>query len=191
MRITSTAFISFVAVSIVHGEASLVLVGRTTDRFFEWLVLIMDMTSPVLRVLVVDDFPDVAGWLGRLLQSAGCEVQVFTDSEEALSAALLNPPDVALLDIGLPKIDGYSLAIKLREALPGRALLLVAVTAYGSPEDHDRACRSGFNCHFTKPTNPASLIRLLEAYQQLRQSVPEELLAQHVAEAVPELSLSP
>ncbi|MDR5816579.1 PAS domain-containing protein [Caballeronia sp. LZ033] len=113
-----------------------------------------------LRVLVVDDNRDAADSLAMLCESEGHVAQVAYSSSEALEAAPLLKPDVALLDIGLPDIDGYELARRLRrkgETMP----LLIAITGYGQAEDRLRAQSAGFDYHFVKPVNVESLLKLL------------------------------
>ena len=113
------------------------------------------------RVLIVEDHPDGREFLATLLRLWGYEVEVAGTGPDGLSKALGWRPHVALLDIGLPGMDGYELARRLREALDGR-VRLVAVTAYARPEDRDRALRAGFDVHLTKPVEPAELRLLLE-----------------------------
>ncbi|WP_232316377.1 PAS domain-containing hybrid sensor histidine kinase/response regulator [Candidatus Burkholderia verschuerenii] len=116
-------------------------------------------TRQALRILVVDDNRDAADSLAMLCESEGHVARVAYSSEQALEAAAPFDPDVALLDIGLPDIDGYELARRLRrkgESSP----LLIAVTGYGQAEDRLRAQSAGFDYHFVKPVNVESLLKL-------------------------------
>jgi PAS domain S-box-containing protein len=113
------------------------------------------------RVLVVDDNRDAAETLALLLRSAGHEVCLAYDGVEALAAAEGFGPEVAFLDIGLPGLDGYEVARRLRQR-PGK-LLLVAVTGYGQEEDRRRAHAAGFDRHLVKPVDPTVLQELLAA----------------------------
>jgi CheY-like chemotaxis protein len=112
-------------------------------------------------VLVVDDSRDGAESLALLLRLKGHDVRVAHDGLAALEAARANRPDLAILDIGMPGMDGYELAQRLREE-PGLAkLVLVALTGWGQAEDRRRSQEAGFNHHLTKPADPAALERLL------------------------------
>ncbi|HXW04974.1 MAG TPA: ATP-binding protein [Vicinamibacterales bacterium] len=107
-------------------------------------------TIPPRRVLVVDDNREAAELLADLLRLDGHAVQVTFNGRDALQAAAALRPDVALLDIGLPVIDGYELASRLRE-LVGGGLRLVAISGYGQPHDRDRTVSAGFDAHLVKP----------------------------------------
>ncbi|MED5618921.1 hybrid sensor histidine kinase/response regulator [Ideonella sp. BN130291] len=113
------------------------------------------------RVLVVDDNLDAAELLGQLLAAEGHRVKVVNDPAAALEALDGFTPDVALLDIGLPVMDGYELAIQLRGRLQGAPCQLVAVTGYGQPADRARSERAGFDAHLVKPLDPQALLRLM------------------------------
>ena len=104
------------------------------------------------RVLVVDDNEDGALMLARVLTACGCDVQVAHDGLQALElGAAAEGFDAALLDIGLPVMDGYELAARLRELPSLRRAWLVAVTGYGQPSDRQRALAAGFEEHLVKP----------------------------------------
>jgi CheY-like chemotaxis protein len=112
-------------------------------------------------VLVVDDNVDAAQTLAELLQAMGCEARVAFDGPAALMAAQDMQPRLVLLDIGLPLMDGYEVAARLRAGgFDGR---LVALTGYGQPEDRERSRRAGFDEHFVKPLAPETLYRLIAA----------------------------
>lgn len=113
------------------------------------------------RVLVIDDHRDAAETLGALLQLMGHEVQVVHDGRSGVEAALSARPDVILLDIGLPDIDGYEVARRLRGAEPGIDSLLVAMTGYGQESDRRLARAAGFDRHIVKPVGADLLERLL------------------------------
>jgi two-component system CheB/CheR fusion protein len=105
-----------------------------------------------LRVLVVDDNVDAARALGHLLKLLGHEVALAHDGPAALAAAAAAPPELVLLDIGLPGMDGYAVAERLRAAGHGRAAL-VALTGYGQDEHLRRSASAGFDHHLIKPVN--------------------------------------
>lgn len=104
-----------------------------------------------LRVLVVDDNEDAAVMLKHALERLGYRVAVAHDGPSGLRAAEHFSPDVALLDIGLPVMDGYELAQRLQEKFDGKPLRLVAVTGYGQEADRERSVRAGFERHLVKP----------------------------------------
>jgi CheY-like chemotaxis protein len=116
--------------------------------------------SRPVRVLVVDDQPDLARGLARLLKSWGHEVDVAHDGPSALEAAQAHRPELVLLDVGLPGMDGFEVARLLRgpHAAGPR---VVALTGYGREEDRRRSREAGFNHHLTKPVDPDALQRLL------------------------------
>jgi CheY-like chemotaxis protein len=111
-------------------------------------------------VLIVDDNPDAAETLSSLLALHGCQVRVASNPHEALASAAGFAPTVAVLDIGLPEMDGYELASRLRERL-GPDLRLLAVTGYGQASDHARAREAGFDGHLVKPVDAAALLAAL------------------------------
>lgn len=115
------------------------------------------------RILVVDDNEDAAEMLALVLRKRGFTVVLAFDGEEALAMAQAHHPDVVLLDIGLPGIDGYEVARRLR-ASPMRARpVLVAVTGYGQPADRARSRDAGFDHHLVKPVAMEKLLPLLES----------------------------
>jgi len=112
------------------------------------------------RILVVDDSMDSAETLGELLKIWGHDVRLAHDGPGAVTAAREYKPDVVLLDIGLPGMDGFAVAAELRKQnLGGR--MLVALTGYGEQQDKDRAQKAGFDHHLTKPIDPDTLQKLL------------------------------
>jgi two-component system CheB/CheR fusion protein len=120
-----------------------------------------DFKAPPRRVLIVDDNEDAANSLAMILELGGHETASVYTAVDALQRAAAFRPDVVLLDIGLPGMDGYEVAQKMRE-LPGlRDIRLVAVTGYGRSDDRLRAREAGFDDHLTKPVEFASLERTL------------------------------
>ena len=113
------------------------------------------------RVLVVEDSPDARHSLRLLLEMAGHQVETSEDGPEGLAKLLAFRPDVALIDLGLPGMDGYAVAREIRRQGETRDLRLVAVTGYGQLEDRRRALAAGFDLHVTKPVDPALLDELL------------------------------
>jgi CheY-like chemotaxis protein len=120
-----------------------------------------DCKAPPRRVLIVDDNEDAANSLAIILKLGGHETASVYTAVDALQRAADFRPDVVLLDIGLPGMDGYEVAQKMRE-LPGlRDIRLVAVTGYGRSDDRLRARDAGFDDHLTKPVEFAVLERTL------------------------------
>ncbi len=106
-----------------------------------------------LRVLVVDDNIDSAQSLGMLLEATGHDVRLAYDGPTALQATLDYRPHVVLLDIGLPDLDGYEVAKRIREATTLQNIVLVAMTGYGNVSDLRRSKEAGFNHHLVKPAD--------------------------------------
>jgi PAS domain S-box-containing protein len=133
-----------------------------------------DAASPVIepgvRVLLVDDNVDFTEVLGPFLSEVGYEVTIAHDGPSALSALTRPFPEIAIVDIGLPVMDGYELAVRLRDQV-GAELRLFAMTGYGQPDDEAKSKRLGFERHLVKPVDPALLIAALAApAPQSRQS---------------------
>ena len=123
--------------------------------------LVQPAAARARRVLVVDDNEDSAETLGTILELSGHEVAIAYDGEKALSLAQERRPEVVFLDIGLPKIDGYEVARRLRLDPQNEGMLLVAVTGYGKEEDRHRGQEAGFHHYLVKPVDPGALQALL------------------------------
>jgi CheY-like chemotaxis protein len=111
--------------------------------------------------LIVDDHRDSADSLALLLKRDGHEIQTAYDGLEAFEAAATFRPEVVVMDIGLPKLNGYDPARKIRTQRRGENIVSVALTGWGSEEDRDRTKAVGFNPHLVKPLNHAALTELL------------------------------
>jgi PAS domain S-box-containing protein len=120
------------------------------------------ISSSCSRILVVEDNQDCAASLGRLLKQLGHDIRTALDGLEAVQIAETFQPQVVLLDIGLPKINGYDVARRIRQQPWGRNLLLIAMTGWGQEEDKRRAWEAGFDHHLVKPANLKTLLGLLE-----------------------------
>jgi CheY-like chemotaxis protein len=116
--------------------------------------------SRALRVLVVNDYQDNVDSMAMLLRLYGYEVETALGGAAALKVAREQHPNVVLLDISMPGIDGYEVARQLR-ALFQNNIVIVALTAYGSDEDKKSFQNAGFDNYFTKPADPAEVERLL------------------------------
>ena len=119
-----------------------------------------------LRVMVVDDNEDAAQMLGMLLLRLGHEVLTVHDGPSTLTAAQQFLPNVVLLDIGLPGMDGFEVARKMREQSIFKDVVLVAMTGYGQESDRQRSKEAGFNHHLVKPPDFKKLERILEAVSE-------------------------
>jgi PAS domain S-box-containing protein len=115
------------------------------------------------KVLIVEDNEDSREMLHCILSRAGHEVHEAADGAEGLDAALRLQPDVALVDVGLPLLDGYEVARRIRAVPERRGMVLVALTGYGLAEDRDRALQAGFDLHLVKPVDPEKLLDVLQA----------------------------
>ncbi len=114
------------------------------------------------RVLVVDDAPDVTDMLSFVLRYAGYDVVPASSAVEALRAAGEREFEVIVSDIGMPGMNGYELAERLRSHERYRETPMIAVTGFSMYEDRDRALAAGFNAFLTKPVNPRDLVSLIE-----------------------------
>ena len=122
------------------------------------------------RILVVDDNHDAAATLGRCLIEIGFTVDVAGNSRSALELASRNVPDAAVLDIGLPDMDGYQLAAELRRTAKTKNMPIIALSGYGQDRDRASSQLAGINCHLIKPAEPAMLALLLDRYLSRTQS---------------------
>jgi two-component system CheB/CheR fusion protein len=113
------------------------------------------------RILVVEDNPDAAEGMRMMLAELGHEVAIVGDGREAVELARRFAPEVILLDIGLPGMDGYELARNLRRMPETRASRMIAVTGYGQQKDRARSAEAGFDLHLVKPVDPAWLADLV------------------------------
>jgi two-component system CheB/CheR fusion protein len=113
------------------------------------------------RIMIVDDNADAAESLSLLLEHMGHRVRVAYDGEQALVQAAADPPEIVLLDIGLPGLNGYEVARRMRQQEWGRPLTLIALTGWGQEEDRRRSQEAGFNAHIVKPVEPARLGKVL------------------------------
>jgi CheY-like chemotaxis protein len=172
---------------ILHGGGVEALSGGPGQgsEFVVWLPRIEKASTPAgtapepadqaaeqapMRVLIVDDNVDAAAMLATLLELDGHEVSVEHEGRSGLQRARLDRPQVLLLDIGLPDMDGYQLAREVRKLPDLAGAVLVALTGYGQGQDRLEAERSGFDHHLVKP---ASMERISEILAQAREHVRE------------------
>lgn len=121
---------------------------------------------PGLRVLCVDDNADAADSLGTILEMVGCKVLVAHDGASALAQVEQFDPQVYVLDISMPEIDGCELAKRLRARPGSERQLFVALTALGDYNALERMADAGFDLHFTKPLPPAELYEVLNRFAE-------------------------
>jgi len=119
---------------------------------------------PAQRILVVDDNHDVAISLSILLKLSGNETYLAFDGVEAVEAAARYGPDVILMDIGMPMLNGYGAARRIREQPWGKGITLVALTGLGQDEDRQKSADAGFDAHLVKPVGYADLTAMLARF---------------------------
>jgi CheY-like chemotaxis protein len=120
-----------------------------------------------LRVLVVEDHEDTATCCALLLRLYGYEVDIAPDGPTALRAVQVNQPDVVLLDLGLPGMDGWQVAKKIRELTAPKRPFVVAITGYGLPADRLRSELAGIDLNLLKPVDMVDLDKLLRRFQEV------------------------
>ncbi len=121
-----------------------------------------------MRVLVVEDHPDAAACIALLLRHAGHNPEVTTDGPSALAAIEANPPDVVLLDIGLPGwMDGWEVARRLQDWPTFKRPLVVALTGHGDDDDRRRSDEVGIDLHLIKPVDAGQLEALLSRFRSV------------------------
>ena len=129
-----------------------------------------------LRILVVDDNRDATDSLGMMLSMLGMEVRRGYDGEEAVQLAGAFRPQVILLDIGLPKLNGYEACLRIRQHTWGKSIVVIAVTGWGQADDKLKAQDAGFDLHLVKPVDPRHLIDLLSTFSVLAHAAADPAL---------------
>src|SRR4051794_34336665 len=130
-------------------------------------VSVTDVARNGLSVLVVEDDADAAATYAAILGLSGHRPRVARDGGEALRHAAEDSPDVVLLDIGLPDLNGYRVAEQLRGELREKPPFIVAVSGYGADRDRQRAREAGIDLHLTKPADPEALLDLLSRFADI------------------------
>jgi len=118
-------------------------------------------TPAARRILVVDDNRDGADSLAEMLSIMGNETQTAHDGVQAVEGAVSFRPDVILMDIGMPKLNGYEACRRIREQAWGKNIVIVACTGWGQEDDKQKSQEAGFDLHMVKPVDPAALLKLL------------------------------
>ncbi len=129
-------------------------------------------THAAQRILVVDDNPDTARTLSLLFEACGFEVRTAGDGPDAVAAARAFLPDVILLDIGLPRMDGFEVAAHLRSLPAFRRTFLIAASGYNRDTDRRRAAEVGFDLYLAKPFDPWHVAQLVQARRPAAVAVP-------------------
>ena len=119
--------------------------------------------STLARILIIDDNADAGEILAMLLRGSGHEVESALDGPSALKIFAQVRPQVVLCDIGLPGMDGYELAARMRECGQGPMPVMIALTGYGDSHNRDRALAAGFDHHVVKPADPEALLRIIDS----------------------------
>ena len=112
------------------------------------------------RVLVADDNVDAAEMVATLLEMHGCDVRTAFDGQQAVQEAERFRPELILLDLGMPRVDGYEACRRIRAEAWGGLPLIVALTGWGQQEDRRRSALAGFDAHLVKPADPDTLYQL-------------------------------
>jgi CheY-like chemotaxis protein/two-component sensor histidine kinase len=118
------------------------------------------LRPPKLRVLVVDDNTSAGEVLGMLIKMLGCDVQIASDGQQAVERAEEFRPDLILMDLGMPIVDGYEAARRIRQQSWGKTIMLVALTGWGQDDDKRRSHDAGFDDHLVKPASSTDLQKL-------------------------------
>jgi DNA-binding response OmpR family regulator len=125
------------------------------------------------RILIVDDNKDAADSMALLVETAGHRVRTAYDGEEALDLASAFAPDVLLLDLGVPGLNGFEIARRIRGQPWGKTVSLIAVTGWGQEHDRRRTAEAGFDAHLIKPVGTADLLSALKACRQPARHISE------------------
>jgi CheY-like chemotaxis protein len=156
---------AFLAILSSEGHRPGLACPRTSNRTGRGTYRGRGLSSGRRRILVVDDNLDSAESLGQLLEMLGNEVRTAGDGEAGIQIAELFRPDVILLDIGMPKLNGYEACRRIRDQSWGDKVTLIALTGWGQEEDRRRSQDAGFDHHLVKPVDPVALKKLLGDFQ--------------------------
>jgi signal transduction histidine kinase/CheY-like chemotaxis protein len=147
-----------------HGSTFTVRLPRVADATIRPAVALPLPATMPKRVLLIEDSRDAREMFRLLLEQAGHSVYEAEDGDRGLELMDRERPDVAIIDIGLPGLDGYHVARRIRAHPNGRAIVLVALTGYGSLRDHEHSSEAGFDHHLVKPVDADELWRLLDEH---------------------------
>jgi CheY-like chemotaxis protein len=145
-----------------QGSEFVVRLPRIPDGLVEAPPIASEVAASRARhILVIEDNTDFREGIRLLLESWGHRVEEASNGAQGLDTVRRERPEIVLIDLGLPGVDGYAVARALRAAPGGEALLLVAITGYGRPSDRRQAREAGFDAHLTKPVSPPELAAIL------------------------------
>lgn len=154
--------IELVSAGLGQGTEFVVRLPIGQPKLVDNVVSLTDkLEANKLRVVLVEDNADLRDLTQQMLEALGCSVEVAADGIEGVDRILSSRPDLAIVDIGLPELDGFGVARRVRQET-GSSQLLVAVTGYGRDQDRDEAHRAGFDVHMTKPLDVNSLRNMLD-----------------------------
>jgi len=123
--------------------------------------------AAIARVLVADDDHDAADTVAEIMRTLGCEAQVAYDGDEAVTLARRFRPDLAILDLGMPRMNGYEAARRIRAEPRASPLRIVALSGWGRPEDRRQAAEAGFDLHLVKPARIEDLEELARSAAEI------------------------
>ncbi|MGE3780645.1 MAG: response regulator, partial [Pirellulaceae bacterium] len=135
------------------GSDFVIRLPLTTNRPRRDIVTVVDHDPQQLRLAIVEDADDAREMLAALLTLDGYRVETAADGQTGLDLILQSKPDVAMVDIGLPILDGYQIARHLREHFKKEEVFLIALTGHGREEDHEAVLEAGFDEHLVKPVH--------------------------------------
>ncbi|MBG9388420.1 response regulator [Caenimonas aquaedulcis] len=130
----------------------------------------LEAAAAPMKVLIADDNVDAADTLAMLIEMLGHDVRHVNDGEAAVDAAAKFEPRVALIDLGMPKLNGYEVCKQIRQLPNGKDVIVVAVTGWGQPDDRRRSAEAGFDRHLVKPVDPSALTQLLGELAQAQRN---------------------
>ena len=144
-----------------HRNAVAVSTSQPVASWPSASILAMTTRMAAKRVLLIEDNKDAREMLRMMLELAGHVVYEAADGVAGLALVTAERPDVGIIDIGLPRMDGYQVARRIRDLPHGRDMLLLALTGYGAPADVKRSEEHGFNHHLVKPVDPDYLTQVI------------------------------
>ena len=159
--------VDLISAGLGHGTELIVQLPIGTPPVAGTVVKLATAKLAKLRIVLVEDNADLRELTSEILAALGCEVELAIDGDDGLKRIIASKPDLALVDIGLPVLDGYEVAREVRKQL-GRAVVLVAASGYGLEQDRDQAFQAGFDRHVTKPLDAKSLRELITFAQAER-----------------------
>ena len=159
--------VELVSAGLGHGSELIVRLPLGKPQTHGNVVKLETPTVVKLRIVLVEDNDDLRELTSELLQTLGCSVELAVDGVEGVARIIASKPDLALVDIGLPELDGFGVARQVRSQL-GASIVLVAASGYGLEQDREEAYRAGFDLHVTKPLDEKALRAVLDHAQHAK-----------------------